>query len=262
MRKLAIGTVIGIVGMLFGSLAAEAQTKSRLQQIAESGTLRIGVTGDWNPMSFRDPNTRELAGFDIDLFSRLAKEMGVKAEFVPTDWKTLVSGLTANKYDVTCSASISTQRAMAAGFTDPYFELTTVPLAAKAVADRFKTWDDINKPDVTVAATLGTVQEQQVKQYFPNAKIRIIEAPARDYQEVLGGRAQVHVTSNVEALTLNKTHPNLVPLFMDKGRDKRPIAALVPQNDQAWINFLNHWIKMKKSDGFLDQISQKWLPQG
>ena len=73
----------------------------------------------------------------------------------------------------------------------------------------FKNWEDINQPDVTVAVTLGTSQEQQVKQFFPNAKLRSIEAPARDYQEVLSGRAQVSVTSNLEASRLIQSHEGL-----------------------------------------------------
>ena len=55
---------------------------------------------------------------------------------------------------------------------------------------------------MTVAATLGTTQEKQVKQFFPNATHKIVEAPARDFQEVLAGRADAHITSNVEAYKL------------------------------------------------------------
>lgn len=53
-----------------------------------------------------------------------------------------------------------------------------------------------------VAATLGTVQEKMVKEFFPSAKHIVIEAPARDFQELLARRADVSVTSNVEAATL------------------------------------------------------------
>ena len=60
-------------------------------------------------------------------------------------------------------------------------------------------WADLDQPDVTVAATLGTVQEKYVKRFFPNAQYKIVEAPARDFQEVLAGRADAHITSNVVA---------------------------------------------------------------
>ncbi|MCV5978911.1 hypothetical protein OFO29_41865, partial [Escherichia coli] len=67
---------------------------------------------------------------------------------------------------------------------------------------KFSDWADFNKPDVKVAATLGTVQEKMVKEFFPSAQHIVIEAPARDFQELLARRADVSVTSNVEAATL------------------------------------------------------------
>ena len=87
--------------------SAAAQSRSRLHKILESGQLRVGTTGDWNPMSIRDPATNSYKGFDIDVMNALADDMGVKVQFVPTDWKTLVNGVVAGKYHMTGSASIS-----------------------------------------------------------------------------------------------------------------------------------------------------------
>ena len=89
--------------------------KSKLHEILEVGELRVGTTGDWNPMSIKDPATNEYIGFDIEIVSQLAKDMGVKIKFVPTEWKTLVSGIISNKYDLTTSASLSEKRALTAG---------------------------------------------------------------------------------------------------------------------------------------------------
>lgn len=55
---------------------------------------------------------------------------------------------------------------------------------------------------------LGTTQEKQVQEFFPNAQHKIVESPARDYQEVLAGRAQAHITSNVEAKKLVEEYPD------------------------------------------------------
>ena len=55
--------------------------------IQKNGELRVGTTGDWDPMSMKDPATNKYKGFDIDVMNELAKDMGVKVKFVPTDWK-------------------------------------------------------------------------------------------------------------------------------------------------------------------------------
>jgi cyclohexadienyl dehydratase len=243
----------------FVALAGLAEAaESRLKRILDSGVLRVGTTGDWNPMTMRDPATNSYKGYDIDMLTELAADLGVKVEFVATDWKTLVQGIQADKYDITGSASLSPARAKVAGFSDPYFELATVPLTLKKNAGRFKDWADLDKPEVTVAATLGTVQEQQVKQFFPNAKHKIVEAPARDFQEVLAGRADAHITSNVEAATLVERYPEMMIVPVAAPRARTPIAMMLPQDDQVWINYVNHWIRLKRARGFFDELALKW----
>ena len=85
---------------------------SRLHNILKNGEIRVGTTGDWNPMTFKDPATNEYKGFEIEIVRELAKDMGVKLIIVPTEWKTLVNGIVANKYDISTSASLSSQRAL------------------------------------------------------------------------------------------------------------------------------------------------------
>ena len=69
--------------------------------------------------------------FEIDIVTELAKDMDVKIIFVPTEWKTLVSGIVADKYDISTSASLSAKRALSTGYTNSYFKLATVPLTLK-----------------------------------------------------------------------------------------------------------------------------------
>ncbi|WP_413285897.1 transporter substrate-binding domain-containing protein [Vibrio sp. MA40-2] len=236
---------------------AMAET-SRLQSILSSGVLRVGTTGDWNPMTVKDPTTNSYKGFDIDVTTELAKDLGVEVEYVAADWKTLVNGITADKYDMTGSASLNMSRAKVAGYSQPYFYLAFVPVVQKKSLDKFTDWQDIDKPDVKVAATLGTVQEKMVKDFFPNAEHIVIEAPARDFQELLARRADVSVTSNVEAATLVERFKQLAIVPVEQARKPTPISMLLPQNDQVWINYINHWIELKKTQGYFEETAAKW----
>ena len=252
----AIKVIFAAVLLVAGAAGANAQ--SALQEVLSSGTLKVGTTGDWNPMTMKDPATNSYTGYDIDVMNELAKDLEVEVEFVPADWKTLVSGVTSGKYNLTGSASVSPARAKAAGYSDSYFSLATVPLILKKNADRFKDWADLDKSDVSVAATLGTTQEKQVKDFFPNAKHVIVEAPARDFQEVLAGRADAHITSNVEAYKLVAQYPEMMIVPVSAPKAPTPIAMLMPQDDQVWINYVNTWIALKKERGFFDELGKKW----
>ena len=174
--------VIALIG--FFSVNSIVLGESSLNQILSSGKLKAGTTGDFNPFSVRDPATNKYKGYDIDIMSELAKDMGVEIEFVPTDWKTIVNGVVAGKYHITGSASIKPSRMKAAGFSESYMAVVFKPFTTADKVDNFKGWDSINQSGVTVATTLGTAMEPMVKGWFPNATIKSVEAPARGYQEV------------------------------------------------------------------------------
>ncbi|MEL0310421.1 MAG: transporter substrate-binding domain-containing protein, partial [Gammaproteobacteria bacterium] len=97
--------------VLFVLISLSANAESNLNKILSSGELRVGTTGDWDPMTVKDPATNKYKGFDIDVMNELAKDMGVKVKFVPAEWKTIVSGITSNRYDISTSVTKTPKRA-------------------------------------------------------------------------------------------------------------------------------------------------------
>ena len=66
--------------------SAHAQQPSRLDDIVKRGTLRVGMTGDYPPFSYLDRATSKFRGFDVDMADALGKALGVKVEYVQTNW--------------------------------------------------------------------------------------------------------------------------------------------------------------------------------
>ncbi|MCR9126332.1 MAG: transporter substrate-binding domain-containing protein [Rhodobacteraceae bacterium] len=249
--RVAAAAVIGL------ALSGAAQAQSALNEILDSGVMKVGTTGDWNPMTLRDPATNSYKGFDIDVMTELASDLGVSVEFVPTDWKTLVNGVVAGQYHLTGSASISPARMKVAGFSESYIAVEILPFTTEDKAGRFDGYGSINQPGVTVATTLGTTFEKLVREWFPDAEIKVVEAPARGFQEVLAGRADVFITSNIEGSTLEAKFP-IVKVANSEPRSPTPIAMLLPQDDQVWINYVNNWVKVKQAQGFFDGVKARW----
>jgi cyclohexadienyl dehydratase len=243
--------------VLLAFLPLSINAESRLNQILSSGELRVGTTGDWNPMSMKDPATNKYKGFDIDVMNELAKDIGVKVTFIPTEWKTIVSGITSNKYDVSTSVTKTAQRALVAGFSTSYYKYGTVPLVLKKNLKKFPTWNSLNNKNVTIATTLGTSQEAKAKEFFPKSNLKSVESPARDFQEVLAGRADGHITSSTEANKLVITYPELA-IVRDGSKNPAVLAMMIDQSDQVWLNYINHWVEIKKSSGFFDSLLEKY----
>ena len=230
---------------------------SVLDDIVQSGVLKVGTTGDFPGWSFKNPETNKYEGFDIDVAKKLASDIGVDVEFVPTDWKNLVSGVVSSKYHMTSSASITAQRALTAGYTDSYYGTGTVAMTLTKNNSEIDNWESIDESK-SIAVTMGTVFENEAKKSFPDSKIIAVEAPAREYQEVLSGRADVSLTSKVDALKLVTLYPELSIVNLDEPKNAKLFAILVPREDQEWINFINHWIADQKNKGFFDQTAAKF----
>ena len=65
--------------VLFSTVTAHAD--GALQEILSNGVLKVGTTGDWNPMTVKDPATNSYVGYDIDVMTELAKDLDVKTGF-------------------------------------------------------------------------------------------------------------------------------------------------------------------------------------
>jgi cyclohexadienyl dehydratase len=246
-----------ILVVLLALLPFSLNAESKLNQILSSGELKVGTTGDWDPMTMKDPATNKYKGFDIDVMNELAKDMGVKITFVPTEWKTIVSGITAGRYDISTSVTKTPKRAEVAGFTEPYYKYGTVPLVLKKNLKKYSTWDSLNNEKVTIATTLGTSQEEKAKEFFPKSKLRSVESPARDFQEVLAGRADGNITSSTEANKLVITYPQLA-IVPDGEKNPAFLAMMVSKSDKVWNDYVNEWIKNKKNSSFFDDLLAKY----
>ena len=260
MKKLLTGLTLALATAVGAN--ALAADRSILHKVLDDGKVRVGTTGDFNPMSFKDPETKEYRGHQIDAAKQLAKDMGVELEFVATDWKTLINGVVAGKYDIAMTGtSMTVSRAKAAGYTIPWGRTGYLPLTRKELAGKFKTWEDLNNPDVTVGYNLGTSFADFVKLRLPKATVKEVESPARDWQELLAGRVDVTISSILEAGKLSSTHDKLVIPFQQTA-NSLPLSFIAPQNDHVWLGFLNNWMRMKHEAGFFKELNAKWGIQG
>ena len=84
-----------------------------------------------------------------------------------------------------------------------------------------------------------------------------MEAPARDFQEVLAGRADGNITSSTEANKLVIKYPQLA-IVPDGEKNPAFLAMMVPKGDDKWNGYVNDWIKKKKSSGFFAKLLAKY----
>jgi cyclohexadienyl dehydratase len=243
--------------------ALAQQQKSLLHEISERGVLRVGTTGTYFPFSIRDAATNSYKGFDIEVAERIAKDLGVKVEFVQTTWPALVAGLVARKYDIGASGvTITLERLKSVAFTDHYIRPAVVPIIRAADKSKYGKWQDLDKEGIRIAVILGTSSETTAKAKFKKATIVSVEPPAQEFQEVMARRADAGINDTLSYARVVKRAPELAMLDPDNPIEGSFDGLMTVQGDQVWLNWLNTWIKFRQADGFFAQLEAKWIVGG
>ena len=76
-------------------------------------------------------------------------------------------------------------------------------------------------------------------------------------RQVLAGRADGNITSSTEANKLVIKYPQLA-IVPDGEKNPAFLAMMVPKGDNKWNNYVNDWIKNKKSSGFFTKLLAKY----
>jgi len=266
MKKALILKLLPIVAVLLmmaaplsaGPIQKQLVEESTLEQVLKRGVLRVGMD-TFVPWAMRD-KTGQLIGFEIDVATRLAADMGVKVEFIPTKWSGIIPALLTGKFDVIIGGmGIVPSRNLKVNFSQPYDFSGMSLVANKKLAAGFKTLEDFNKPDVVLAVKLGSTSVMAAKKYMPKATLRQFDGEAQIYQEVINGKAHAAVASAPTPAFQAIDHPDTLFLPFKDTFTKEPIGFAVRKGDPDTLNFFNNWIQYVNAEGWLAERKAYWF---
>ncbi|MCE1718299.1 transporter substrate-binding domain-containing protein, partial [Enterobacter hormaechei] len=149
------------------ALVSGVAKADKLDDIKKAGTVRIAVFDSNPPFGFIDPQTKKLAGYDVDIANAIANDLGVKLELRPTNPANRIPLLSSKKIDlIAANFTITDERAKQVNFSIPYFATGQKFIARKGVLTKP---DDIAK--LRIGADKGTVQEITLRERYPTAKV-------------------------------------------------------------------------------------------
>ena len=241
-----------------GKVQQQLIQESTLEQVLKRGVLRVGMD-TFEPWAMKDKNGKFI-GFEIDVANRLAEDMGVKVEFVPTKWSGIIPALLTGKFDVIIGGmGIRPKRALKVNFTIPYDYSGMAIVAHKEKAAGFDALEDFNKPEVQVACKLGTTAVMAAKKYMPNATLRLFDDEAQAYQELRNGNVHAVVGSAPRPAYETIAYPETLFLPMEGTFTKEPIGFALRKGDFDTLTFFNSWITHVRNEGWLTEKHQYWF---
>ncbi len=241
-----------------GKLQQELVQESTVEQIMKRGTLKVGMS-TFVPWAMKD-KTGKLIGFEIDVATRLAKDMGVKIEFVPTKWAGIIPALLTGKFDVIIGGmSVRPDRNLKVNFTIPYDYAGQSLVANKNLASGFSSLQDFNRPDVVIAARLGSTAADAANKFMPSAKKRFFDDEAQVIQEVVNGQAHAAVASAPLPAFQAIKYPDRLFLPFQGTFTKEPIGFALRKGDYDTLNYFNNWIRVVEARGWLAERKHYWF---
>jgi len=228
------------------------------RHLIKDGVLTIGTTGAAPPRTFVDPASSKLTGSYVDLFSKLAQDLGLKVEFVQIEWAGILPGLAANRFDLACDGASWTPERLGSDqflLTTPTAVNATVALTRKDTG--IKTFDDAK------TAELGGVRGEN---YFEGAKQALPNAPATEFpglQESLIGlqndQVKLVAMNLSNALNVLATAPNKDELaLVGPALQVFPQSLCVNPKEPDLLIAVNVLLGNYRADGTLRSLVMKY----
>lgn len=251
--------LLSIVVLCAAALAAGERAAAReLQQVLNTGTLRVGVTlfAPWATRSARG----ELIGFEVDVARQLAADMGVKAEILPYSAERLIPALESGEIDVIAAGlTITPERALHVNFSQPYSEggigLATHSQKTAEVASL----DDLNAESRNVAVVEGSVASELAQRVLPRAKLTLFENVQAASDALLRGDVDAYLEDEPVPTFLALEHPTTVDMPMTRPLLASRAGFAVIKGDPDFLAFLNAWIVAREADTWLPTTTTYWF---
>ena len=259
--KLGMAATLGMA-VATGAVAQSAQqqlsSESVVETIKKRGALKVGMS-TFVPWAMRDKNG-ELVGFEIDVAKKVAADMDVDVEFVPTSWDGIIPALIAGKFDVIIGGmSVRPQRNLTINFTIPYAHSGMGIAANKAMTAGMKWPDDYDSADVTFSCRRGATSCNDVDRLFPKATVRKFDDDVQAFQEVLNGNAHAALSSYPKPVEWANDNPEHIFLPTTDNLSQGDEAFGLRKGDPDALNFFSNWILVNTTNGWLAERHHYWF---
>ena len=243
-----------LLAVAVAALATPAFAQSALDQIKETGALRIGTEGTYAPFTFHDASG-ELVGFDVEIGRAIAEQLGVDAQFVEGPWDGLIAGVDANRYDVVINqVGITEERQAKYDFSEPYIA-SKAALVVKADNTDITGFEDLEGK--TSAQSLTSNFGKLAQGY--GAELVGTEGFDQSIALVLQGRADATINDSLSFYDFRKQQPDAAVKIVATEEDADFSGVLLAKNKPELLEAINQALTTIQDDGTYAEISNKYF---
>lgn len=231
--------------------AAQAATVPTITK----GVLTIGMEGTYAPFTFKDASG-QLTGFDVDIAKAIAAKLGLKPQFVLTEWSGILAGIPAGKYDIVANqVGPTAERQKTLGFSKPYAYSRAQIIVKKGSSFKPASLNDLKGKRVGVG--LGSNYEKQLRDV---SGINVVTYPgAPEYlADLAAGRLDAAYNDKLLVGYLIKKQ-GLPVVGAGVGSAAAPVAIAMKKDNVALKAAVDKALLQIKADGTYAKISRQWF---
>jgi ABC-type amino acid transport substrate-binding protein len=226
-------------------------TMARLQQ---KGEITIGVKFDVPPFGFKNPQTGDVEGFDVDLGKAIAAELGVRPKFIEAVSDNRIPFLKDGTADLILSTmTINRERNKEIDFSEPYYIAHGRILVPKG--STIKTVDDLAGKRVCTA--LGSTYADTLKEKAPNAELKLVDSYSECLELIQDKAVDAISTDDVILAGMIIQDKNLE--LVGPELTTEPYGAGLKKGDAKFQAFVDDVVSKYKSDGSWARSYEKWV---
>ncbi|MDC9581751.1 ABC transporter substrate-binding protein [Xenorhabdus sp. PR6a] len=251
--RVAVTALLTSLALVSGVAKAD-----KLDDIKKAGTVRIAVFDSNPPFGFIDPQTKKLAGYDVDIANAIANDLGVKLELRPTNPANRIPLLSSKKIDlIAANFTITDERAKQVNFSIPYFATGQKFIARKGVLTKP---DDIAK--LRIGADKGTVQEITLRERYPTAKVISYDDTPLAFAALRNGNVQAITQDDAKLVGLLANVPEAQKADFEISpfsitREYQAVAAY--KGEQRLVDEVNQTLLKLEKEGEAEKIYNRWF---
>ena len=216
--------------------------------------MRVGFEGRYPPFNFLNEQ-KQFDGFDVDISHEIAKRLGVKTEFVATQFEALIGGLQADKWDIVIAQlSVTDKRQAQVDFTDPYV-VTGGVIIVRQDESGYTTLADLKGK--RVGAGSGTTFEDVATQ--AGAEVMTYKSVNQYVQDLQNKRLDAIINDRITMGYLIKSKNLPIKISSTDLVSRDVIGMAVKKGNADFVTAVNKALGDIKSDGTYKTIYRKWF---
>ncbi|NRF86072.1 cystine ABC transporter substrate-binding protein [Burkholderia gladioli] len=250
LKKLLTAALIGA-----SFVAATSHAADLLDEAKQRGTLRIGLEGTFPPFNSKAPSG-ELVGYDVDIAKAVAAKLGLKPEFVTTEWSGIIAGLQAGKFDVIVNqVGVTDKRKEVLDFSPAYTYSAAQLIQRKDDTRNFKSLDELKGKKLGVG--LGTNYMDMAKS-VPGIDVKTYPGAPEYLRDLAAGRLDAALNDRLMLAYLlkNSQLPLRTGAMLEAGQ---PSAIPFKKGNPKFAKAIDDAMTQLEADGTFTKISDKWF---